>query len=42
MRFLEPNKTFLPIFKVIFREYIYIFGKMLMLFEGIIGIIGEF
>jgi hypothetical protein len=37
-----PTKTFLPIFKVVFRKKIYIFGKIVMLFEGIIGNAGEF
>jgi hypothetical protein len=39
--FWGPNKTFLHIFKVIFRKYIYIFGKSVMFFEGIVGIVGE-
>jgi hypothetical protein len=35
-------KTFLPIFKVVFRKKIYIFGKIVMFFEEIIGNAGEF
>jgi hypothetical protein len=42
MRCLRPIKTFLPIFKVVFIKNIFIFGKIVMLFEGIIGIVGEF
>jgi hypothetical protein len=40
--FGAQTKTFLPIFKVVFRKKIFIFGKIVMLFEGIIGIVGEF
>jgi hypothetical protein len=42
MRFLGPKQNIPPYFKVIFKNYIYIFGKIVMLFEGIIGIVREF
>jgi hypothetical protein len=37
-----PTETFLPIFKVVFRKKIYIFGEIVMLFEGIVGNAVEF
>jgi hypothetical protein len=42
MRFSGPKQNIPHYFKVIFRNYIYILGKISMLFEVTIGIVGEF